>query len=304
MSADLPQDLHSAAYFGDQRDFWWNADFVALCLRRLGLSGELKVLDAGCGVGHWGRVLLPHLPQAQLTGVDREPRWVQEATERAQAQGLGERTRYQHGDVHALPFADGTFDLVTCQTLLIHVPDVATVLAEFKRVLRPGGTLLLAEPNNLSGTNSVGNIRHAEPIARRLALIRLQMAIERGKIALGEGDNSVADLLPGLLVQHGMVQIRAWISDRTPLVVPPYASPDQQAFIHDFVDQFDSGWWGWSRADCQRYYLASGQNPAEFEELWQTGREAMAEDAAAMKAGAFSAAWGGLQYVFGAVKAK
>jgi hypothetical protein len=128
------------------------------------------------------------------------------------------------------------------------------------------------------------------------------MAIERGKIALGEGDNSVADRLPGLIAQAGMSQIRAWIADRPPLVVPPYSSADQQAFVRDFVEQFDRGWWGWSREDTLRYYLASGQNPAEFDGLWHIAREAMAQDAAAMKAGQFSAAWGGLQYVFAAVK--
>lgn len=302
MSAELPPDLHSAAYFGDQRDFWWNADFVALCLQRVGLSGPLRMLDAGCGVGHWGRVLLPHLPLAHLTGVDREPRWIQEAAARAQAQGLSGQTHYQTGDVQALPFADATFDAVTCQTVLIHVLDVGLVLREFVRVLRPGGVLLIAEPNNLAGTQSVGSVRHDEPIERRLALIRLHMAIERGKIALGQGDNSVADRLPGLIAEAGLTQIRAWIADRPPMVVPPYSSADQQAFIRDFVEQFDRGWWGWSREDTQRYYLASGQNPAEFAGLWQIAREAMAQDATAMKAGQFSAAWGGLQYVFAAAK--
>src|SRR4051812_44702072 len=40
---------------GDWRDTWWNADFLDLMARRWGLSSALRVLDVGCGVGHWGR---------------------------------------------------------------------------------------------------------------------------------------------------------------------------------------------------------------------------------------------------------
>ncbi len=300
MSTELPQDLHSAAYFGDQRDHWWHADFVALCVARLGIGRVEQVLDAGCGVGHWGRVLLPHLPHAHLTGVDREPRWVQEAQTRAGE--LAPRCTYQIADVASLPFADASFDLVTAQTVLIHVADPAAVLGEWLRVLRPGGTLLLAEPNNLSGTMSVGGVRHREPIEQRLDLVRLQMAVERGKKALGEGDNSLADLLPGLLRDAGLNAIRCWINDRAPMVVPPYAPTDQHLMIQDFLDMDERGWWGWSRADVERYYRASGQPAAEFERLWAVARQAMAGDAAAMRAGQFSAAWGSLHYLFAATK--
>lgn len=302
MSDALPADLHSAAYFGDQRDFWWNPDFVALCAARVGLARVRRALDVGCGVGHWSRVLLPHLPQAQLVGVDREPRWVEEATRRAAAAGWAAQTRYQVGDVAALPFDDGAFDLVTCQTVLIHLADVPAALAELRRVLAPGGTLLLAEPNNLAGATSVGSVRHAEPIATRLQLLRLHLAIERGKAALGEGDNSVGELLPGLLAQAGFGDIRCWISDRASMVLPPYASPAEQAVVRDFVDSFDQGWWGWSRGDAERYYRASGEAPADFAGLWALARAAAAQDVAALRAGQFSAAWGGVQYLFAATR--
>ena len=81
---------HSAEYFGDQRDFWWNRDFVELMARRWQLSQARSVLEVGSGVGHWSRVLAPSLaPEAKLVGVEREPKWVAEATARAQAHGLG-----------------------------------------------------------------------------------------------------------------------------------------------------------------------------------------------------------------------
>src|SRR6516165_2694009 len=53
---------HSAEYFGEWRDYWWEPEYVALVLRAWGIEKYKRVLDVGCGVGHWGRVLLPHLP--------------------------------------------------------------------------------------------------------------------------------------------------------------------------------------------------------------------------------------------------
>jgi len=104
---------HSAEYFGEQRDFWWNSDFVALMAGRWRLSEARTILDAGCGLGHWGRVLAPFLsPEAVVTGVDREPEWVRKAAEIAKARGLT-RFGYREGDANALPFADDAFDLVT-----------------------------------------------------------------------------------------------------------------------------------------------------------------------------------------------
>ena len=118
------QKPHSAEYFGESRNHWWNEDFLQLIGERLQLHRAKSVLDVGCGVGHWGRALAPVLSEdARVLGVDREPRWVSEAAARAEAVGLGERFRYQQGDATSLPFPDGTFDLVTCQTVLIHLAD-------------------------------------------------------------------------------------------------------------------------------------------------------------------------------------
>ena len=62
--------------------------------------------------------------------------------------GRGSRFAAVQADVADLSGIAGPFDLVTCQTLLLHVADVPGVLAQMRRLLAPGGTLLLAEPNN------------------------------------------------------------------------------------------------------------------------------------------------------------
>src|SRR5262245_65208755 len=128
---------HSAEYFGDTRDHWWHDDFVEMVAKHWKLAGARSILDVGCGIGHWSQVLARSLPDdARLIGVDREPRWVEEATRRAAAAGLSGRFTYRLGLAGSLPFQDGAFDVVTCQTLLIHVPDPAAVLRDMVRVTR------------------------------------------------------------------------------------------------------------------------------------------------------------------------
>lgn len=142
---------HSAEYFGDTRDHWWNSDFLKLVAARWRLSTVRDVLDVGCGVGHWGLVLASVLPDAaRVTGVDREAAWIEHATLRAAARGLADRFFYLQGEAEHLPFPDDSFDVTTCQTVLIHVPNPDAVIAEMRRVTRPGGLVAVAEPNNLT----------------------------------------------------------------------------------------------------------------------------------------------------------
>ena len=175
---------HSADYFGDTRDHWWNRDYLQLLSQRWGLAGVRDALDVGCGVGHWGVLLAEQLPaDARVTGVDRESVWVEKAAERAEARGLAGRFRYVQGAAEALPFADDSFDLVTCQTVLIHVPDADAALAEMIRVTRPGGIVVACEPNNLAGSLSLDEDSMAAPVSEVLSMVTLQLVCERGKAA-------------------------------------------------------------------------------------------------------------------------
>ncbi len=141
---------HSGDYFGEQRDLWWNRDFLELFSQRWDLRNISSVLDVGCGIGHWGRAIGQVLPKdATMIGVDMEQEWVDKAQSIAKDYGLDKRFSYQVGDATKLNFPDETFDMVTCQTLLIHLQDPIAALKEFLRALKPGGLLAVAEPNNL-----------------------------------------------------------------------------------------------------------------------------------------------------------
>ncbi len=93
------------------------------------------ILDAGCGTG----LNLRHLPEGS-TGIDINPRNVELLRQRLPNHTIVE------GDVEALPFEDGSFGSVLCTEVIEHIPDPSAALAEFRRVLRPGGVLIGSVP--------------------------------------------------------------------------------------------------------------------------------------------------------------
>jgi SAM-dependent methyltransferase len=92
-----------------------------------------KVLEVGCGEGELAERMQRELG-VELVAVDQSPRMV----ELAQARDVDARV----GDVQALPFPDGSFDVAVAAWVLFHVPDLERGLAELARVLRPGGRLV------------------------------------------------------------------------------------------------------------------------------------------------------------------
>ncbi len=120
---------------------WWYAGMRRITRSILGSCVDRPVraiLDAGCGTGA-NLVLLGGYGQA--FGIDIEPAALNCCRER----GL---VRLAQGSVSTLPFASASFDLVTSFEVLYHlsVQDDGAALAEFWRVLKPGGWLLLRLP--------------------------------------------------------------------------------------------------------------------------------------------------------------
>ena len=116
--------------------------------RSLAAQGELapgsRVLDVGCGTGGASRLLAAEFG-AEVTGVDITAAFIEVAGWLSRATGLDDRTRFLCADAAQTPLASATFDAVWCQHALMNMPDIAAVLAEWRRLLVPGGTLLLHE---------------------------------------------------------------------------------------------------------------------------------------------------------------
>jgi SAM-dependent methyltransferase len=294
---------HSAEHFGDSRDHWWNLDFLQLISKRLSLNSMHRVLDVGCGVGHWGRLLAAALPgDVEVLGVDRDPFWVEKASERAAAAGLAHRFHYCESAAERLPFEGSTFDLVTCQTLLIHVRDPGIVIDEMIRVARPGGLILAAEPNNIANSLIFDSLNQHDPIDEIMARTRLQLICERGKFALGEGNNSLGDQVPALLARHGLIDIRVYLNDKVVVMLPPYETAEQRAWQDSVDDDHDRKFWIWSRPETQRYFLAGGGRPEDFEALWDNAKPDSANFKQAIGNKTYAAVASGIFYLVAGTK--
>ena len=110
-------------------------------VRGYGLSGKLRILDVGCGTGEITARLAELYPGATLVGVDLIESHLTSA--RARTANFADRVRFEVADAFALPFPDGSFDLVVCRHMLQAVPRPEKAIAEIVRVTRPGGRLHL-----------------------------------------------------------------------------------------------------------------------------------------------------------------
>lgn len=130
-------DMANGGDFG--RKYVLDTPMLARCRGR----GFEAALDVGCGEGRFCRML--QAEGIRTTGVDPTPALLDEARRR------DPDGDYQAGRAERLAFADGSFDLVVSYLSLIDIPDVGSAIREMARVLRPGGSLLIA---NLTGFTS------------------------------------------------------------------------------------------------------------------------------------------------------
>ncbi|MCC7070563.1 MAG: class I SAM-dependent methyltransferase [Deltaproteobacteria bacterium] len=295
----MDHEPHSARYLNDTRDLWWNEDFLALIAARTGLAHAARVLDCGAGLGHWTRTVARLAPHAELTGLEREPAWVARASADAPP-----RVSFLAGDVYALPFADGAFDVVTCQTLLIHLRDPRAAVREMVRVLRADGRLLLCEPNNLAEGVARLCVLPSFDLEDALAWLRLEATCEKGKHALGLGYNSLGEGLVELLDPSLVDDVSVWNNDKC-TVFAPGESAAQRAARAEIADELrmlaDDGF-TWSREETLRYFRAGGGRDEDFAPLLARTRRAWAQRIEALARGTLSQNGGGMFYVASARK--
>jgi ubiquinone/menaquinone biosynthesis C-methylase UbiE len=149
VSYDQYRDKVRDVYSGPQGAFLAACSLVSLHeplgerlfrARQFDLGGARQILDVGSGAGQLAKHVLKYGDTgAQLTCVDLSS----EMLRRAKIRLKSDRPVYAAADLARLPFADGSFDCVTCGYVLEHLPDARTGLAELSRVMAPGGRMLL-----------------------------------------------------------------------------------------------------------------------------------------------------------------
>jgi ubiquinone/menaquinone biosynthesis C-methylase UbiE len=155
-------------------------------------AASARVLDLACGTGYGSRFLLDQGGAASVLGLDIDERAVDYARRRFATPATAGRLAYRTGSATHTGLPDASVGLVASFETIEHVPDAAAALAEFHRVLAPGGVLVLSTPNDAGPTPHHAHSFTPETL-RTLVEARFGPAEWIGQRA---GDSPLTDSLP------------------------------------------------------------------------------------------------------------
>jgi SAM-dependent methyltransferase len=144
---------------------WTTAEEQDQFVAWLGVGPGARVLDVACGAGGPARRLAQRTGCGVL-GIDIHEQGIARARDLAAQEGLADRVAFEHIDANRpLPLPDASFDAVVCIDAVNHLPDRPRALAEWARVLKPGGRVLFTDPITVTGPLSNGEIAIRSSIA-------------------------------------------------------------------------------------------------------------------------------------------
>ena len=184
------------------------------------LRPGLRVLDVGCGPGTISVGLAKAIAPGEMHGVDMEESQIDLARSVAKMNGQ-DNALFHVGDVMDLPFEEGSFDVAHCHNVFMHIPDTAAVLAEVKRVLKPGGIIGCREM--ICGSS------FTQP---DFGVIRKSWDMFEDLLAADDGHPQIGKELKSHIVEAGFTNVRITGS------FDIYSAPDDIAFIFAFANKW------------------------------------------------------------------
>ncbi|MGE5721814.1 MAG: class I SAM-dependent methyltransferase [Sphingomonadales bacterium] len=115
----------------------------ALAVEALGVRPEHVVLDLGCGPGQSVRMIAAQVSAGRVHGLDRSPLMLRQAAKANRSSVRAKRVVLAEGRFEQLPYADRTFDRILASNVMYFWNDAAAVVRELRRVLRPGGRIVI-----------------------------------------------------------------------------------------------------------------------------------------------------------------
>lgn len=217
------ETAHSQKYITDARITWWDTDWLRYIAERFDFKDSTSVCDLGAGAGHWGECLLTALnTRPALTSLDYEDHWAEALEQNLRLRELTSEFTVKCTDACTTGLPDDAFDLVTCQTLAMHLAEPMKLIREMTRLCTPNGTLLIAEPSNLVNRTQLGAAAAYLGPKDTAALMEAWHGYHKG-VALKHGFNyDMAITLPALLKEAGFkdTQFHSFINPQAFLHVP------------------------------------------------------------------------------------
>jgi ubiquinone/menaquinone biosynthesis C-methylase UbiE len=141
---NLPVDYYQKAIKKNPlQAFWHKRRFVNISKLAEKVNG--KVLDIGCADGTFTKIILEKTKAKQIIGIDILEKVVNHASKRFKK---NKKMKFQVADAHDLPFKDNSFEAVFCLEAMEHIINPKKVFKEIKRVLAPGGYLIVLVPTD------------------------------------------------------------------------------------------------------------------------------------------------------------
>ena len=184
------------------------------------LRPGLRVLDFGCGPGTISVGLARAVAPGELHGIDMEKSQIDLA--RAVAAAGGQDNAFFRGaDATRLPFDDNSFDVAHGHSILMHVPDTGAVLAEVRRVLKPGGILGCREP-----------IHRSSFTYPDFGVMGRSWKMMVDLVAANDGHPQMGLELKGRMIEAGFANVGLTASFNI------YSTPEEVALIYGIVEQW------------------------------------------------------------------
>ncbi len=105
----------------------------------------IKILDVGTGTARIPILMCQQRPQYLITGIDLAQSMLIIGQRNVEAAGLNQRIRLERVDSKRMPYPDLEFDMIVSNSLVHHIPDPLSLFQEFKRLVRPGGAILIRD---------------------------------------------------------------------------------------------------------------------------------------------------------------
>lgn len=290
---------HSLEYLGEARDYWWNEDYLNLLASRLIMSKCNILVDVGCGKGYMAYKFAPYLNMnAKVYGIDREQQWIDEAIQKTTTilNKNNVNFSFKSGDAYNIPLENDLSDITICQTLLIHLENPGKAINEMKRITKHGGWVVAIEPNNIIN-DLVSDSLSDEDIDDKIKAFEIQLRIEQGKKLLGEGYNSVGDLVPQMFVESGLKDVQVWICDKPLFIIPPYDTKEKILRVEETLSWLEREEVYLDYNGQLRYYLSGGGTEEKFNAYWIKNKEKMIRLKTALENQTYISSGGSLMYI-------